>query len=135
MKMEKLEEFNLESQLVEDWLDTFETRANCLVITNVQKKILWCKSVIGNVGRRILKTLPNQATWDDVKAELKRFLGEQDSRDIAWKRLKQYQAEGKAPGEIASDVLNLAKEAVDDDDVSQKLAFEAFVEAIPWKFA
>ena len=36
--MEKLEEFNPESQSVEDWLESFEARADCLNITNGDKK-------------------------------------------------------------------------------------------------
>ena len=133
--MEKLEEFNPETQSVEDWLETFEARAGCLNITNWDKKIKWCKSVIGSVGRRILKNLDNNATWNDAKQELRRFLGEEDSRSLAWRKIKQYKAKGKSLGEIASDVIGLSIQAATETDVRQRLALETFLEAIPWKFA
>ena len=133
--MEKLQEFTPDSQSVEDWLEEFEARADCLNIVSNDKKVKWCKSVIGGVGRKILKNLPPGANWNDVKQELRRFLGEEDSRTQAWRKLKQYKAEGKSLGEIASDVLNMANQAAGEDDVRQRLAMEAFLEAIPWKIA
>ena len=82
-----------------------------------------------------MRNLEGNVTWDDAKAELRRFLGEQDTRAIAWNKLKQYKASGKSLGEIASDVLNLARMAANEVDVRQRLATEAFIEAIPWRYA
>ena len=132
--MEKLSEFSPDIQSVEDWLEGFEARADCLGVPAVDK-LRWCRSVIGGVGRKILKNLRPRANWDDAKKELRRFLGEEDTRDGAWKKLKQYKAEGKSFGEIASDLLNLAKMASGEDDVQQRMAIEAFIEAIPWRYA
>ena len=42
---------------------------------------------------------------------------------------------GKCYGEIASEVRELAVRAADEEDVRERLAVEAFLEAIPWPFA
>ena len=54
---------------------------------------------------------------------------------MAWRKIKQYKAEGKSLGEIASDVISLATQAATEADVRQRLALETFLEALPWKFA
>ena len=133
--MEKLGELDTDSQSVEDWLETFEARADCLGIHQTDRKIKWCKSVIGGVGRKILKNLPPRASWEDATQELKRFLGEEDSQSVAWRKLRRYRAEGKPFGEIASDVLGLASMAAGEVHVRQKLAVDAFLEAVPWKYS
>ena len=38
-------------------------------------------------------------------------------------------------GEVASDVLELANLAAGVADVRQKLAVDAFLEAVPWKYS
>ena len=58
--MEKLSEFNAEEE-IEEWIEVFQCRAACLKVKDDKTKIQWCKSVIGNVGRRILKGLPEGA--------------------------------------------------------------------------
>ena len=80
----------------------FECRAACAKITNEKTKIQWCKSVIGSVGRHILKGLPKRSGWIEAKEELRMFLGERDTRAAAWKKLQVYQARGKCSGEITS---------------------------------
>ena len=133
--MEKLGELDTDSQSVEDWLESFEARADCLGIHQTDRKIKWCKSVIGGVGRKILKNLPPRASWEDATQELRRFLGEEDSHSVAWRKLRRYKAEGKPLGEIASDVLGLASLAAGEVHVRQKLAVDAFLEAVPWKYS
>ena len=133
--MEKVGELDTDSQSVEDWLEIFEARADCLGIHQVKKKVKWCKSVIGGVGRKILKNLPQGATWEEAKQELRRFLGEEDPKVLAWRKIRRYQAEGKPMGEVASDVLELANLAAGVADVRQKLAVDAFLEAVPWKYS
>ena len=133
--MEKLEEFNPDTQSVEDWLEGFEARATCSGITNLNRKFAWCKSVIGSTGRKILWNLADGATWEEAKGELKRFLGEEDSRAEAWKKLQHYKADGKSLGEVASDVIYLAHNASGEADVVNRLALEAFIGALPWKYA
>ena len=133
--MEKLGELDTDSQSVEDWLEIFEARADCLGIHQTDRKIKWCKSVIGGVGRKILKNLPPRASWEDATQELRRFLGEEDSQSVAWRKLRRYRAEGKPFGEIASDVLGLASMAAGEVHVRQKLAVDAFLEAMPWKYS
>ena len=120
---------------MDDWLESFEARAECLGITNLKKKIAWCKSVIGRAGRKILRNLQVGASWADAKQELKRFLGEEDSRAKAWKKLQHYNDDGKSLGEIASDVIDLAKEASGETYVINRLALEAFIGVLPWKYA
>ena len=65
----------------------FECRAACSKISNEKTKIQWCKSVIGGVGRHILKCLEEGSSWEEAKQELRMFLGEMDSRAAAWKKL------------------------------------------------
>ena len=133
--MEKLEEFNPDQQSLEDWIEGFEARAACTGNVQEARKVQWCRSVIGRVGRKILRNLDDNVTWEDAKTELRRFLGEHDARLVAWKKLKHYDASGKSFGEIASDVRNLAILAVNGIDVRQRLATETFIEAIPWRYA
>ena len=52
--MEKLTEFIAEED-IEEWVEVFECRAACSKVKDDETKIQWCRSVIGNVGRRILK--------------------------------------------------------------------------------
>ena len=134
LEREKLSEFNAEED-IEEWLEVFECRAACAKITNEKTKIQWCRSVIGSIGRRILKGLPERGGWDEAKEELRRYLGEGDSHAAAWKKLRGYQARGKCFGEIASEVRELAVRAANEEDVRERLAVEAFLGGIPWPFA
>ena len=73
--------------------------------------------------------------WRQAKAELRKYLGEDNPKSAAWKRLRGYKAKGKCFGEIASEVKELAEKAADEEDVRKRLAVEAFLGAIPWQFA
>ena len=97
-------------------------------------KIQWCRSVIGNLGRCILKGLPEGAQWRQANVELRKYLGEDNPKSAAWKRLRGYKAKGKCFGEIASEVKELAEKAVGEENVRERLAVEAFLGAIPWHF-
>ena len=48
----------------------FECRAACSKVKDDKSKTQWCRSVIGNVGRRILKGLPDGAQGRQAKAKL-----------------------------------------------------------------
>ena len=132
--MEKLPEYHVEED-IEEWLEIFECRGACSKISNKKIKIQWCKSVIGGVGRRILKGLEEGSSWEEAKQELRRFLGEGDSCAAAWKKLRRYRAKRKRYAKIASEVRELAVRAADEEDVRERLTVEAFLEAIPWPFA
>ena len=81
---------------------------DCLLKSERDKtKIQWCRSVIGSVGRRILKRLPEGAE----------VFGEDNPKTAAWKKLRSYKARGKCFGEVASDVRELAVKAADEGDV------------------
>ena len=75
--MDKLPEFNSEED-IEDCIEMFECRTACSKVIDHKSKIQWCRSVIGNVGRRILKGLPHGAQWRQDKAKLKKYLGKCD---------------------------------------------------------
>ena len=75
------------------------------------------------------------AQWRQVKAELRKYLGGVNPKSAAWKRLRGYKAKGKCFGEIASEVEELAEKAANEEDVSERLAVEAFLGAILWHFA
>ena len=103
LKMEKLPEYQAEED-IKKWLEIFECHAACSKISNEKTKIQWCNSAIGGVGRRILKGLEEGSSWEKAKQELRRFLGEGDSRASAWKNLRRYRVKGKCYREIASKV-------------------------------
>ena len=133
--MEKINEFKVEIGTIDDWLDEFDARLVAINIRDNAKKVNWCRAVIGSAGRGVLKNVDPNLTWDQVKAELRRYLGEEDNRAAAWRRLKYYKAADKSLGEIAADLLGHAKAAATEEDVQQRLAVDAFLEAIPWKVA
>ena len=80
-------------------------------------------------GRRIIKGLPDGAQWGQVKAELRKYLGKENPKSTAWKRLRGYIAKGKCFREIASEVKELAEKAANEEDVRERLAVEAFLGA------
>ena len=132
--MYKLPEFNSEED-IEEWIEVFGCRAACSKVKDDKSKIQWCRSVIGNVGRRILKGLPDGAQWRQAKVELRKYLGEDNPKSAAWKRLRGYKAKGKCFGEKASEVKELAEKAADEEDVCKRLAAEALLGPISWHLA
>ena len=132
--MEKIGEFKVEVDTIDDWLDEFDARLVAVNIRDNAKKVNWCRAVIGSAGRGVLKNVDPNFTWDQVKGELRRYLGE-DNRAAAWRRLKYYKAGDKSLGEIAADLLGHAWAAATEEDVQQRLAVDAFLEAIPWRVA
>ena len=133
-RMEKLPEYH-EEEDTEDWLEVFECRAACSNARDERTKLQWCRSVIGSVGRRILKSLDDRAGWDEAKEELRKYLGEENPREAAWKMLRRYKGKGKCIWEIVSEVKELAVKAAKEEDVQERLAVEAFLGAIPWPLA
>ena len=97
--MDKSPEFNSEEDIAE-WIEVSECRAACSKVTDDKTKIQWCRSVIGNVGRRILKGLPDGGQWRQAKAELRKYLGEDNPRSDAWKKLQGYKVKGKCFEEL-----------------------------------
>ena len=132
--MDKLPEFNSEED-IEEWIKVFECRTACSKVKDDKTKIHWCRSINGNVFRRILKGLPGGAQWRQAKAELRKYLGEDNPKSAGWKRHRDYKAKGKCFREIASEVKELAEKAADEEDVHERLAVEAFLGAIPRHFA
>ena len=128
--MDKLPEFNSEED-IEEWIEVFECRAACSKVKDDKTRIQWCRNVIESVGRKIIKGLPDGAQWGQVKAELRKYLGEDNPKSTAWERHRGYKAKGKCFGEIASEVKELAEKAANEDDVRERLAEEAFLGAIP----
>ena len=124
--MDKLPEFNSEKD-IEEWTEVFECRTACSKVKDDKTRIQWCRNVIGSVGQRIIKELPGGAQWGQVKAELRKYLGEYNPKSAVWKRLRGYKAKGKCFGEIASEVKELAEKAADEDDVHERLVVEAFL--------
>ena len=132
--MDRLLEFNSEED-IEEWIEVFECRAACSKVKDDKTRIQWCRSVIGSVGSRIIKGLPDGAQWGQVKAELRKYLREDNPKSAAWKRLRGYKAKGRWFGKIDNEVKELAEKAADEDDVRERLTVEAFLGAIPWHFA
>ena len=84
---------------------------------------------------RILKRLPEVGQWKQAKVKLQKYLGENNPKSAASKKLRGYKAKGKCFREIASKVKELTEKAADEEDVCERLAVEAFLDAIPWHFA
>ena len=131
--MDKLPEYHVEED-IEDWLQVFECRAACSKVKDDKTKIQWFRSVVGSVERRILKSLDDQVSWAITKEELQKYLGEENPREAAWKKLCCYMSKGKSFGEIVSDLKELAVKVAEEEDVQERLAVEAFLGAIPWPF-
>ena len=98
-------------------------------------KLQWCRSVIGSVGRHILKILDERVGWYKAKEELRKYLEEENPREAAWKKLRRYKVKGKCFGEIVSGVKELAIKAAKEEYVQERLAVKAFLGAIPWPLA
>ena len=113
----------------------FECRAACSKVKDDKSKIHWCRSLIGNVGWRIIKGLPDGAQWRQAKAKLRKYPGEDNPKSAAWKRLRGHKAKDKCFGEIVSEVKDLAEKAANEEDIHERLAVEAFLGAIPWHFS
>ena len=73
--MEEIKEFKVETDTIDDWLVGSEARLEALDIRADNRKVKWCKAVIGTIGRGILKNLDQNIGWNQVKEELKRYLG------------------------------------------------------------
>ena len=87
------------------------------------------------MGRRILKSLDDRVSWATAKEELRKYLSEEDPREVAWKKLHSYKGKRKSLGEIASEVKDLAMKVAEEEGVQERLAVEAFLGAIPWPLA
>ena len=134
--MDKVNEFRVGLDEVDIWLEGFEARLlESLNIGNEAKKIKWCKAVIGNAGRGILRNCDPNLSWEEIKDQLRKYLGEEDSRAAAWRSLKYYKPAGKSIGETAAEILNLSRRAANEEDVQQRLVVETFIEALLWKTA
>ena len=81
------------------------------------------------------KGLADDATWETAKTALKRYLGEEDPKREAWRKLQKFKAMGKSLGAIATEVESLSKLVTTDNEVQERMAVEAFLGAIPWKIA
>ena len=131
--MDKLPEYHAED--IEDWLEVFECQAACSKVKDDKTKIQWRRSVVGSVGRRILKSLDDRVSWATAKEELRRYLREENPREAAWKKLWRYKSKGKSFGEIVSEEKESAVKAAEEEDAQERLAVEAFLGAIPWPLA
>ena len=98
-------------------------------------QIQWCRRVVGSVGRRILKSLVDRVSWATAKEELRKYLGEKNPREAAWKKLHRYKGKGKSFGEIVSEIKDLAMKVAEEEGIQKRLAVEGFLGAIPWPLA
>ena len=134
-KMEKIEAFEYDRVTIDDWLGEFEAKLELENIRTADRKIRWCRATIGCTGRSILQELDPNATWEQAKEQLQKFLGESDSRDSAWRRLRNYKPGNKSLGEVAAEITRLTRKAADDQDVRERLGVEAFLQALPARIA
>ena len=119
--MDKLPKYHVEED-TEEWLEVCECRSPCYKVKDDRTKIQWCQSVVGSVGRRILKSLDDRVSWAVAKEELTKYLGEENPREVVWKKLRRYKGKGKSFGEIVSEVKDLAMKAAEEKDVQERLA-------------
>ena len=129
--MDKFEPFKPDEETIESWLDAFEGRLQCHNIQACVSKRHWCQALVGEVGRCIIKKLPQRATWDQVKQELLDVLGEVNSKDRAFDKLLYYNPGDKGLGEMAIDIMTKASRATSDVDLQHRLGLRAFLSAVP----
>ena len=131
--MEKFGEFRSDEEGIESWLEKFETRLLCHDVIQADKKKQWCQALVGEAGRRIIHDLGARASWDQIKRELIHVLGESNPVERSLGKLLSYKPGNRGPGEVAADVLVLARKATDDQPLQQRLAVKAFIAAMPDK--
>ena len=125
------EEFAGGEDSIEDWLDGLEAKMEAVDIRGDIRKIKWCKARIGSTGLQVLKGIEPINNWDQAKTELKRYFGDDDAIDTAWRNLEYYHSDSKSLGEIAAEVAKYARKASREEYTQQRLAVRAFINAIP----
>ena len=95
------------------------------------RKIKWCKARIGSTGLQVLKGIEPINSWEQAKAELKRYFGDDDAMDTAWRNLEYFHSGSKSLGEIAAEVAKYARRASREEYTQQRLAVRAFINAVP----
>ena len=125
------EEFGGGDGSIEDWLDRLEAKMEAMDIRTERKKIHWCKARIGSTGLQVLKGIDPINSWEQAKAELKRYFGDDDTIEAARRNLEFYRSGSKSLGEIAAELSKYARRASGEEDTQQRLAVRAFINAIP----
>ena len=131
----RINEFNAETESIEEWLDGFEAILDALEINKERKKIKLLKSKIGPVGEEILKGTGSKLTWEQAKEILRNSLEDKDAKAAALQKLIDYEAGEKPLGLVATEVLRLAHTAAYDEEDWQRLAVRFFLDVIPWEIA
>ena len=93
--MDNLPAYHTEED-IEDWLEVFEYRAAYSKVKDDHTKIQWCRRLVGSVGRSILKSFDDRVSWAAAKEELMKYLGEENPREAAWKKLRRYKGKRKS---------------------------------------
>ena len=71
------EELKEGDESIEDWLDRLEAKMDAMEFRAESRKIKWCKAKIGNAGLQVLKGLEPIRDWEQAKAELIRYFGDE----------------------------------------------------------
>ena len=127
------EEFRGGDESIEDWLDGLEAKMDAVDLRAEGRKVKWCKAKIGSTGLQVLKGIEPIHTWEQAKAELIRYFGDEDTVETAWRNLEFYHAGSKSMGEIAAEIAKYARKASTEEHTRQRLAVRAFIKAIPRK--
>ena len=127
------EEFRGGEESIEDWLDGLEAKMDAVDLRAEERKVKWCKAKIGSTGLQVLKGIEPIHTWEQAKAELIRYFGDEDAVETAWRNLEFYHAGSKSMGEIAAEIAKYARKASTEEHTRQRLAVRAFIKAIPRK--
>ena len=129
----KHEEFRGGDESIEDWLDGLEAKMDAVDLRAEGRKIKWCKAKIGSTGLQVLKGIEPIRDWEQAKAELIRYFGDEDVVGTAWRNLEFYHSGSKSMGEIAAEITKYARKASGEEHTRQRLAVRAFINAIPRK--
>ena len=129
--MDKYNKYNPDEEAIEAWLKGFEIRLLCHNISDTDRKLNWCRSLVGEAGNSIIEKLPQAATWAEVKEELCSVLGEGNPKKRAFDVLQDYKPKGKGLGEMASDIMAKVSLATSDADLQVQLGLKAFLQAVP----
>ena len=127
------EEFRGGDESIEDWLDGLEAKMDAMDLRAEGRKIKWCKAKIGPTGLQVLKGIEPIHSYEQARAELLRYFGDEDTVGTAWRNLEFYHAGSKSMGEIAAEIAKYARKASAEEHTRQRLAVRTFIRALPRK--
>ena len=130
-----VEKFDPKKTSLAEWLRSFEARLDLHKIKDDRDRILWCCAYVGIDGEDLLLKLPQGATWTVAKQTLKDGLGGGGEVLSAWKRLRLLRRGNKTLASLKAEAYRLATTACPDRPSAERMASDAFLQAIDGELA